>query len=415
MNKLPKLLPFAVPALLLVLLPALGGLAGCGKFFPPLNQCTDCATAVSYMYVANQSGTPAISGVVLTTSTAPASGSTAAASTLSVTGTPSSNYALDLPPTALAIPPSNSFLYVGEGAGLVGGIYVYAINSDRSLTLQSAVSPVATAADPVAMQVDPTGSYLVVLNYSTGSTDAVIASYQIDASTGGLTAAGTYTIPHAGAAQQMAISPTTQTGGIQNVIVTLGGGGIEAFTLDSSTGALTDQGNIPPVSTTNGGLDLGVAIDPSNSFVYVTETAVNLVRAFTFATTGGTLTGGLTEVAGSFATGTYPSSVLVDSSGKYVYATNKTAATISGFALNSSSGALTALATATFAAGTNPAGLAEDATKTWVGAINIGGSPDLRMFSIDQATTTAGNLDEAVNASTAKTSPAGAALIVATH
>jgi 6-phosphogluconolactonase (cycloisomerase 2 family) len=401
--------------LTLVLLPALASLSACGKFFPPLNQCTDCTTAVSYMYVANQSSTPAISGAILTTTTTPASGTTAATSTLSVAGTPSSNYALDLPPTALAIPPSNSFLYVGEGAGLVGGVYVYAINADGSITLQSAVSPVATAADPVAMQVDPTGSYLVVLNYSAATTDAVIASYQINSSTGALTPTATYTIPHAGAAQQMAISSATQSSGLQNVIVTLGGGGIEALAVDSSTGAITDYGNISPLSATNGSLDLGVAINPANTFVYVTETAANLVRAFTFTTSGGTTTGQLTAVAGSFSTGTYPSSVLVDSSGKYVYVTNKTAATISGFSIDSSSGALAALATASFPTGTNPVGLAEDATKTWVGAIDIGGSPDLRMFSIDSATATIGNLDKALDVSTASTSPGGAALIVATH
>jgi len=406
MKKPSNLLPLAALACLLP------SLSACGKFFPPLNQCTDCTTAVSYMYVANQSSTPAIAGVILTTTTTPASGSTAATSTLSVKGTPSSDYALDLPPTALAITPGNTFLYVGEGAGLVGGVYVYAIDTDRSLALQSSISPVATTTAPVAMQVDPTGAYLVVLNYSTSSTEAVIASYAIDSSTGALTLAGRYTIPHIGAAQQMAISPTTQSSGIQNVVVTLGGGGIEAFTLNSSTGVLTDQGNITPVSTTNGSLDLGVAIDPSNNFVYVTETAVNLVRAFTFTTSVVATPGGLAEVTGSFSTGGYPSSVMVDANDKYVYVTNKTAATISGFTIDSSTGALTASAT-TFATGTNPVALAEDATKTWVGAVNIGGSPDLRMFSFD--TTTAGNLDKALDVSTANTSPAAAALIVATH
>jgi 6-phosphogluconolactonase (cycloisomerase 2 family) len=411
MWKLSKMLRMAA----LAVLPGLCALCGCG-FFPPLNQttpCTDCTTAVSYLYVANQStSAPAIAGVILTTTTTPASGTTPASSTLSAAGTPSSNYVLSYPPTALAIDPANSYLYVGETDLLAGGVYVYAINSDRSLTLQSTISPVTVATYPVAMQVDPTGGNLVVLNYSTSATDAVIASYAIDASTGGLTLTGTYTIPHAGASQQMAISPSAQSSGIQNVIVTLGTGGIEAFTLNSSTGALSDQGNIAPRPAT-AGQDLGVAIDPTNTYVYVTETLANVVRAFTFTTSNATTPGGLVEVAGTFPTGVYPSSVLVDTTGKYVYATNKTAATISGFSLNSTTGALTPLGTTGFATGTNPVGLAEDATKAYIGAISIGGTPDLRMFSFDA--TTAGTLDKALDISTAATSPASAALVVATH
>jgi len=400
--------------LLLTLAGATASLTGCG-FFPPLPTnptCTtssDCTTAVSYLYVANQStSAPAIAGVILTATTTPASGSTAASTTLSASGTPNSNYALTYPPTALAITPGNTFLYVGETNALAGGVYVYAINTDRSLTLQSTVSPVTVATYPVAMQVDPNGNNLIVLNYSASTTDAVISSYSINTTTGGLTLTGSYTIPHAGAAQQMAISPSAQASGIQNVIVTLGGGGIEAFTLDSSTGALTDQGNLPPLSITNLSQDLGVAIDPTNTYVYVTESIANVVRAFTFTTAGG-----LTKVTGTFSTGVFPSSVLVDSTGKYVYVTNKTAATISGFTLDSTTGALTALA-ATFPTGTNPVGLAEDATKAYIGAVCIGGTPDIRMFSFDA--TTAGNLDSALDIYTLSTkSPGSSALIVATH
>src|SRR5271165_4254340 len=121
-----------------VLLPALAGLTGCG-FFPPINNCTtDCTTSTDFLYVANTTNTtttPAsVAGFSLTTTTTAATATTAASSTLSLAITPGSAYSLGYVPTAMAITPGNNFIYV---SALTGGIYLYAINSNGSLTLQN--------------------------------------------------------------------------------------------------------------------------------------------------------------------------------------------------------------------------------------------------------------------------------------
>jgi 6-phosphogluconolactonase len=397
--------------LLLGLAGATASLTGCG-FFPPLPTnptCTttsDCTTAVSYMYIGNATAAaPAIAGLTLTTTTTPASGSTPASSTLALTGTAGSNYALPVVPTALAITPGNSYVYVG---GLTG-IYVYAVNTDFSITLQSTLSPVAAATYPVAMQVDPSGAYLLVLNFSTSTTNAVLGVYSIDSTSGALTSTQTFTLKTVGASQQMAISPASAT--TENVVATFSTGGIEAFTLNASTGALTDLGNIAPRGS---GSDQGVAINPTSTNAFVTEVGSNVVRSFTISAT----TGGLTEVGTGFATGNGPWAALVDATGDFVYVANKTDGTISGYSLLSS-GNLTALASSPFPTGTGPVGLVEDSTKSYIGAVcqgnltsNTGGNPDVQIYSFD--TTALGKLDKAGSATTG-TEPTVANLIIATQ
>jgi 6-phosphogluconolactonase (cycloisomerase 2 family) len=60
----------------------------------------------------------------------------------------------------------------------------------------------------------------------------------------------------------------------------------------------------------------------------------------------------LTPVAGSpFTTGTFPAGVAVDFSGKFLYTANESSNNVSGFTINSTTGALTPLAGSPFPAG----------------------------------------------------------------
>jgi 6-phosphogluconolactonase (cycloisomerase 2 family) len=376
---------------------------GCG-FFPPLpSGCSDCTTAVSYMYVANvQPSAPSIAGFVLTTTTTPASGTTAATTALSLSKTPNSGYALSFVPSAMAITPTNTFLYA---SGLAGGIYIYGINTDRSITLQTTISPVTAYPAVSAMQVDPTGNWLITANLSTSTTAPTMAVYAINTSTGALTVNGTLTLKTVGAAQQLAISPNGT-----NVVMTQGTGGINAFTFNPTTGALAYVGNVPSAGTLNS--DLGVAFNPTSTFCFVTETVASAVRAFSVNAT----TGALTEISGSpFATGNGPSAVMVDASGDYVYVTNRTDGTVSAF-VQAASGALSEITGSPFATGTTtatvPVSIAEDSSKTYVGIVNQGGNPDLKVYTFDA--TTLGALDAAGTATTG-TDPTLASVVVATH
>ncbi len=375
-------------ALSLLLLPGLVGLTGCG-FFPPINNCTtNCTTSSDFLYVANTTNTtttPAsVAGFSLTTTTTAATATTAATSTLSLAITPGSAYSLGYVPTAMAINPGNNFIYV---SALTGGIYLYAINSNGSLTLQNNSQPVATGSIVSSMKVDSTGAWLIVANASLSTTNAVMNVYSIASTTGLLTAAGSpLTVSKPGASNRMVIAPSNTS-----VYLTLGTGGTEAFTFNATTGVLADVGNLATLGVANA--DLGVTTDPNSVYAFVTETGKGGVRVFTIGTNSG-----LTEVAGSpFASGVGPSAVLVDSSGSYVYVTNRTDDTISGYVL-AANGTLTEISGSPFDTGTNPVDIAEDSTSTYVGVVCNGGGQDLEIYSFDA--TTGGKLDAAANATT---------------
>ncbi len=100
--------------------------------------------------------------------------------------------------------------------------------------------------------------------------------------------------------------------------VSLTTGNISAFSVDPTTGALTP---IPGSPFTAGANPTSVAIDPSSKFLYEASdlqspTPINDINAFTINPS----TGALTAVPGApFTSGVSPSSISVDSTGKFLY------------------------------------------------------------------------------------------------
>ncbi len=391
-------------ALGLAFLPGFAGLTGCG-FFPPLNQCTsNCTTTTDFLYVANTSNTtaspPSVAGFSLTTTTTAATATAPASSTLTLAVTPGSAYSLGYIPSAMAIAPGNQFLYVSS---LTGGIYLYVINSNGSITVQNNGTAVASGYIASSLVVDKTGAFLIVSGASLNTTNATMYVYSIASTTGLLTASGQLTLKAVGASNRLAIAPSNT-----NVFLTLGTGGTEAFTFNATTGVLTDVGNVA-VLTAGTNADRNVTTNPTSTFAIVTETGTAGVRVFTIGTTGT-----LAEVTGSpFAAGTGPSGVVVDSTGTYVYVTNSGtgANSISGYVLGAN-GTLTEITGSPFKTGTTPVDIAEDSTGKYVNVVCNGGGQDLEVYSFDA--TTAGALDPAANATTG-TDPTLPIAVVVTH
>jgi 6-phosphogluconolactonase (cycloisomerase 2 family) len=148
--------------------------------------------------------------------------------------------------------------------------------------------------------------------------------------------------------------------------------------------------------------DLGLAVNPTSTAVFVGETNVG-VRVFTIGSS-------FTEISGSpFKAGSQPRSLAFDGTGDYLYAANGTDATISGYSVLAS-GTLTALSGSPFSSvGAGPNALTLDQSKKFLLSANLGGSPDVQLFSFDA--TTAGKLDPGATA----TNISGAATIASTH
>lgn len=344
--------------------------AGCGsgKFFVPTCQETNSCgstTYSSYAYVANAAiGTIALFPIPQ-------------ASFTSLTGSTTN---LGTAPTALAATPSGNFLYV---ATALGPVSVYTIGTNGVLTLGNNGQQVATTLNPVSMTVDPSGNYLFLISSSINA----LFEYQIDTSSGVLTQVGATTgIPlNTGSPTQVYVTPNDQS-----VYVGLGSGGLDTFSFDSSSGALSNHLHLSPRNTGAG--DNAITADNNSAFLFVGEAGTG-IRVLSIGTGGA-----LTEVSGSpFTSQLGPKSIVVDSTNKYVYVANSTSNVITGYAL-AANGALTPLSNSPFTTGTTPVAMSLDSTGKYLLVICNGGSPDLQVFSFDA--TTGGKLDSVTTNST---------------
>ena len=361
------------------------GLCGCGKFFPPINKCTsNCTnTGANYIYVAN----------VNTDNIAAFTISSTAINTIS--GSP---YTVGVTPNALAITPSNSYLYAASSGG--GGVFGYSIGTGGGLTVINNGSAVVTGISPSAIGVDTSGKWLILV-------DATPTAYVFSINSDGtLTSSGSVPLV-TGTNPQQSPNFTVFTPSGNFLYVSLGTYGIVILNFNSTTGVLTNNNQVlKPVKSVDA--IQGLAVNSAGTYLYAAETGLSGVRALSINST----TGALSEITGSpYTTGTGPWAVFIDSTGSYLYVTNRSANTVSAFLL-SGTGALTQISGSPFSAGTNPVAIAEDNTHTYICVVNAGGSPDLQAYTI--LTSVPGALEPFKSAATG-TDPTNAIAIAAAH
>jgi 6-phosphogluconolactonase len=298
---------------------------------------------------------------------------------------------------------TNTFLYVSA----VGGIHVYLINSNGSLTASTA-NPIPSAVTAVSMAISPDGQWLIALDGTTQQLDIFL----INASTGNLTSststptavysikAGTWT------PTQVRISPNGQL-----IYAALGTGGDAIFTFNTATGAAVSSAILNTPTTTTS--DFGLAIDSKSAYLYIARSGTQGgVAVYSIGANGA-----LGAVSGSpFAAGTGTYDVQLDSTGTYLYAANRSDGTISGYTIvpgaTSAALTLTPLSSSPYASGIGVQSLGFDSTGKYLLAAAVGGSPDLTMYQLDA--TVPGQLDQ-VTTQVTDTDPAGASVVALTH
>lgn len=229
---------------------------------------------------------------------------------------------------AVAIHPSSQYVYFGGGVGLPGMLCGYHIDPETGAYTPVPGSPVATAALPSAVAIEPAGNFM----YVAGPTSNDIWGYAIDSTTGkpspiagfplstGGYLPGAIVIDHGG--RFAFVANDTGIGG--------GAGSISVFALNRATGAWTPIAGSPfamdpvfndrarslaltpdgrllfvggtvgvhtySVDANSGALKLfaqrnsvfpgGVAVDPTGRFLYVPDNLTYLVRGFAIAANG---------------------------------------------------------------------------------------------------------------------------------
>jgi len=343
------------------------GFVGCSGFFPPINGGggSGGGSTVNQVYVANQT-TSSLAGFAIGTGTLTA-----------VSGSP---LAAGYVPLSMVVTPSNGLLYVGAA----NGIFVYFIGANGALTAPSTgaqqVGVFATSID-----VSPNGQWLIALDGTTQQLDI----FQINASTGGLTSVtspATYSVTSGvWHPSQVKVSPDGTL-----IFAALGTAGDVVFTFNSTTGVGVSSQTLATGNTTTG--DYGLAVSATTSYLYIARSGTNGGVAVFSIGSGGSLI----PVTGTpFAAGNGTFSVVLDSTGTYVYAANRTDGTISGY---------------TIVPGATSAALS---LKPLNGSPYASGS-GVQSIGIDRTGKVPGQLDPATSVATA-TDPAGAVAVALTH
>lgn len=241
-------------------------------------------------------------------------------------------------PVALAVSPGFENLYVANEADM--SVVHFSIATTGALTKKESVT---LAAAPVAMAVSSDGNTLYVLS---GTTSATLTSYAL--SSGALGSAVTQeslTIPG------NAADHVTPTG----ITVLKNGTAVYATAFDSSSynpGGTTTSTAFPgwifgfntasggaltptPGSPYNAGVKpTGVAADPTNSYLYVTDFASNHLIGY------GIYNNNVLNFLqnGPFKTGGQPSSIAIDPRGKFIYVSNSLDKSVTAYVIDLGTG-----------------------------------------------------------------------------
>ena len=342
-------------------------------------------------------------------------------------------------PGSLVVNPAGTYAYTILNAnsscpnGGITGIQAFKVNSDGNAPPMG--SPVAFngSVNPWSMVMDPSGKFLFVANRANGTASGSISVFAIGSGGTITEVPGSPFVPTAkfpqatidivGVAPTPTVFPKIGINAVQNAVcqavgtnpptneylyaVDRLGNQVFEFQVNTSTGVLTNPTNsIPTPAFATDQIPAGVAVDPCDRFVYVSDSLSNKVSAYTICNGFPTQSssncpapplppdGSLVQIAGSpfslSASSNQPGPILVDPYGNNVYVLGLLSNTVSQLKISQVSGAVAAMTPATVATGTGPAEMAIRADDNWLfvtnyGSVGLGGNT-MSQYSITPAT-----------------------------
>lgn len=271
-------------------------------------------------------------------------------------------------PSFLAADKDYKFLYAVselEGKG-DGGVAAFSI--DRSSgSLHALNSKSSAGVAPCHLAVDRSSKMVIVANYGTGG----VSSFPIgsDGRLGDMASlmtaagkgpdAGRQDGPHA---HEVVISSDNRLAYVPD----LGLDEIRMYKLEPGTAKLTP--NSPPFAKQDPGMGpRHMAFTPDEKYAYVMNELKSAVSVFSHDSATGNLTKiqDVPSVEPGFSGENGPAEILVDSQGKFVYATNRGENTIAVFSINQADGKLTKVQSVS-SEGKDPRGLEIDPTGNFI-------------------------------------------------
>lgn len=331
-------------------------------------------------------------------------------------GTSSQTCVLNGIPSSLVVDPKGTYAYaiINENPSCVGsktGIAAFKINSNGTTSVPGSLVP---DVNPVALSMDTAGKFLFVAE-GTNSTPCVpstpqggVCVYAIGSGATLTAVPATFTFPTTANAPNFVALAATPTvfppvgiNGVQNSVCSAPGltpptseylYAVDAenyvvweFQVDTTTGALGTPNSlvlsaVPSVATE--AVPAGIAVDPCDRFVYVSDSLTNRVSAYTICSAVSpsciAADGSLVPVTGSpfslSGAASSPGAIAVDPYGNYVYVVGTLSNTISPLKISPISGSLAPLSPATVATGVGPKSIAIRGDDNWMFVTNFGSS-----------------------------------------
>jgi 6-phosphogluconolactonase (cycloisomerase 2 family) len=311
-------------------------------------------------------------------------------------------------PTQVVLDPEGAHAYVilqknpAVPGGSINGIATFNILSDGKL---ANIGQVTLTSSPTALVMDSAGKFLFV------ATGGSVSVYSVGANAA-LARVGTPTVLPAQPGEQnspiasaMAVTPTVYPSqfaycsgvtppSTENLYVTDSVNYVVLNYAVSSAGNLT----LVPFNTTatgvpTGTVPSGVAVDPCNRFVYVSNAAPNnsvsaytICSAASLAQSCATANFSLQPISGSpYPAGDDPGPLLVDPYGKWLYVLDTGSNQISGYGISSATGTLTAFTGAPIATNLEPTAMAIRKDDSWLFVSNLN-SANISEYAVTPAT-----------------------------
>jgi 6-phosphogluconolactonase len=281
---------------------------------------------------------------------------------------------------ALVIHPSQKYLYVANPGQNENDISLFDILSNGYLNeIPPRTSVAPNGAQPALLAMDPGGNYLYVMN--TGSDN--ISVFSIDSSTGDLTQVPNSPFFIGLTPLNMVLTPSGNF-----LYVSVGGGQIgtnNGSILGFSVTAGVLQLLNPPLTSAEGVNPNGLAIDPTGTYLYVANTQSDSISIFTILPSGALAN----DVQGSPLDDIYsdPFALLLDPKGQFLYVANQGSNNVAVYSIDATTGLPTTLTTSTsagaFTTEGSPSFLVEDPNGNYLFVGNQGSSAGIQAFGVN--------------------------------
>jgi 6-phosphogluconolactonase (cycloisomerase 2 family) len=280
--------------------------------------------------------------------------------------------------------PSGKFLYVANPGQQENDISLFTIAIDGALTEVTPRTPIGVnGSQPEYLAMDPGGSYLYVANTLSFN----ISVFSINSSTGALTQLPNSPFPVRLPPLNMQLTPSG------NFLYVTASGGQAGSNNGSIIGFSVNAGALQlltPITNADGVNPNGLAIDPKGAYLYVANTASSSISIFAIGASGA-----LSEVQDSPLADTYtaPVSLTLDAKGAYLYVANQGSSNVAVYSISSTTGLPTILNSSTttgvFFTESSPSVLAADPGGEYLFVANQGGSAGIQSFSVSSGNLTA--------------------------